>query len=35
MMIQTLDSVLIALVLVLLLELLGIRERMVFGRIQV
>ena len=35
MMIQALDSVLIALALVLLVELLGIRERMVFGRVQV
>jgi hypothetical protein len=35
MMIQTLDSVLIALVLVLLVELLGIRERLAVGRVQV
>jgi hypothetical protein len=35
MMIQALDSVLIALVLVLLVELLGIRERMAVGRVQV
>lgn len=35
MMIQALDSILIALVLVLLVELLGIRERMAVGRVQV
>jgi hypothetical protein len=35
MMMQALDSVLIALVLVLLAELLGIRERMAVGRVQV
>jgi hypothetical protein len=35
MMIQTLDSILIALVLVLLVELLGIRERLAVGRVQV
>jgi hypothetical protein len=35
MMIQILDSVLIALVLVLLVELLGIRERLAVGRVQV
>ena len=35
MMVQALDSVLIALVLVLLVELLGIRERLAVGRVQV
>ncbi len=35
MMIQTLDLVLLALVLVLLVELLGIRERLAVGRVQV
>jgi hypothetical protein len=35
MMIQTLDSILIALILVLLVELLGIRERLAVGRVQV
>lgn len=35
MLMQVLDSVLIAFVLVLLVELLGIRERLAMGRVQV
>ena len=35
MLMQILDSVLIAFILVLLVELLGIRERLAMGRVQV